>query len=104
MKQVSLILGVYFCMLALPPARAEVKVMFEHNSEATSEFKFKSVPPPVKNDLAASAKFVIVDGTGDPNGGGVEALNDGRLPEESDQPARNFFFNAGDDGGRLQLD
>ena len=104
MKQGSLILGVSLCVLALPSARAEVKVVFNHNAEPTPEFKFKDVPSPLKNDIAATAKFVIVDGSADQNGGGPEALNDGRLPEESDQPARNFFFNQGDDGGRLQLD
>jgi len=32
------------------------------------------------------------------------ALNDGRLPEEGDDPGNNFFFAAGSEGGRLELD
>jgi hypothetical protein len=34
----------------------------------------------------------------------LAALNDGRLPTGQDEPARNFFFLAGTDGGRLRLD
>ena len=85
-------------------ARAEVKVTIERNRDGTPEFNFKTVPAPLKNDTAAMGKFTIVDGAGDSNGGSVRALNDGRLPSEEDQPARNFFFNAGEDGGRIQLD
>src|SRR4051812_28885861 len=85
-------------------ARAEVTVTIEHNRETTAAFAFKTIPVALKNDLAANAKFLIVDGASDPAGSNLGALNDGRLPEEEDQPGRNFFFKAGDDGGRLQLD
>src|SRR5579862_7226383 len=104
MKTRSIVVGVVVLSLAGVAARAEVKVTIERNQEATSEFEFKTIPAPLKNDLGAKAKFAIVDGVSDPNAGGLPALNDGRLPDEGDQPARNFFFNAGDDGGRVQLD
>ncbi|HVV70253.1 MAG TPA: basic secretory protein-like protein, partial [Verrucomicrobiae bacterium] len=104
MKPVSIVLGICFSVLALQPALADLKVVIEHNSEPTPDFDFKTVPRPLRTDLAASAKFAIIDGSGDPNGSTLEALNDGRLPEEADQPTKNFFFNAGDDGGRLQVD
>jgi hypothetical protein len=87
-------------------ARAEVSVLIDHNSEGNPEFKFKDVPGPVKHDAAdrAKARFTIVDGERDPNGGNLTALNDGRLPEDEDDPANNFFFAAGSDGGRLKVD
>jgi hypothetical protein len=84
----------------------EVKITAEHidNAHTTSEFKFKTVPPPAANDAAAHAKITIVSGTQDANGGGVEVLNDGNLPHDADDPAANCFFNEGTDGGRLSID
>src|SRR5690242_1381528 len=86
--------------------RAEIKPVVDHNAneQAKPEFKFEHVPSPSKDDAATKAKFSIVDGERDPNGADVDALNDGKLPTEEDQPAANFFFNAGTEGGRLLLD
>jgi hypothetical protein len=100
----SKVIGILFCFFAALSVRGEVKVTFEHNREATAAFAFKTIPAPLRNDLAANGKFTIVSGESDPNGSNLRALNDGRLPEEDDRPTRNFFFKAGDDGGRLQLD
>jgi hypothetical protein len=85
---------------------AEVKILTERNltESARSDFKFKSVPSPSKSDAATKAKFTIVDGRPDLNGGNVDKLTDGRIPDEQDQPSENFFFNAGTDGGRLLVD
>ncbi len=87
-------------------ALAEIKVVVDHNdnSTATRAFKFKSVPSPVKDDAAAAAKLAFVDGEMDPNGADLGALTDGLLPTEEDQPAANFFFNAGSIGGRFRMD
>jgi hypothetical protein len=60
------------------------------------------VPRPAKT--GTTGKFTIVDGESDPAGGGLEKLNDGRMPTEEDQPDENFFFNANTPGGRLRLD
>ena len=81
-------------------------MLVEHNDNdhASAAFKFKTIPAPAKNDLAANAKFVIVDGEQDENGGGLEKLHDGKLPSEEDAPGDNFFFNAGTEGGRLLVD
>jgi hypothetical protein len=86
--------------------QAQVKVTFDHNpnSTATSAFKFKNVPSPAKDDAAAKAKLLLVEGEADENGADVAALTDGALPPEEDQPAANFFWNAGTGGGRLQMD
>jgi len=92
-------------MLAMA-SQAEVKIVAEHNrneSEAP-DFKFKSVPSPSKSDAATKAKFTIVDGRRDRNGGNLDKLSDGKIPFEEDQPSENFFFNAGTDGGRLLVD
>jgi hypothetical protein len=100
------IIGTALLLLAGPMARAEVKVLMDHNSDGDLQFKFKSVPGPVKHDAAdrANAEFTIVDGENDPHGNSnLEALNDGRLPEEEDDPRNNFFFAAGSEGGRLKV-
>ena len=101
----SFVVGrIAFSILAGLTARAEVKVTFDRNTEGTPEFKFKNVPSPVKNDAAAKGKFTIVDGQSDSNGSNLRALNNGRLPQEEDDPGANFFFQAGTEGGRLKLD
>ena len=93
-------------VLAALPLRAEIKITTERNENdvATRRFKFKNVPAPSRSDAATTATFTIVEGERDSNGGGLEKLHDGNLPAEEDQPADNFFFNAGTDGGRVQVD
>ena len=85
---------------------AQVKVTVDHNSNATATraFKFKNVPSPAKDDAAAKAKLLLVEGEPDGNGADLGALTDGALPTEEDQPAANFFWNAGTGGGRFQMD
>src|SRR6266550_2859772 len=87
-------------------ARGEIKIVVDHNSNesASPAFKFKNVPTPSKNDAATNARFTILDGERDDNGGDLDKLHDGRLPTEEDEPAENFFFNAGTEGGRLRVD
>jgi hypothetical protein len=87
-------------------ANSQVAVAIDRNAEGNPQFKFKTVPQPVRHDAAdrANAKFTIVDGESDPNGSRLRALNDGRLPEDDDDPGNNFFFAAGTDGGRLKVD
>ncbi|HMG72251.1 MAG TPA: hypothetical protein VK582_02020 [Pyrinomonadaceae bacterium] len=94
-------------LLALTSAaQAQVKVTFDHNpnASATSAFKFKNVPSPAKDDAAARAKLLLIEGQADGNGADLSALTDGALPTEEDQPAANFFWNAGTGGGRFQMD
>ncbi|HSE33212.1 MAG TPA: hypothetical protein VLA93_16680 [Pyrinomonadaceae bacterium] len=84
----------------------EVKITIDHNANnaANQEFKFKNVPSPVKDDAAAKAKLVLIDGEIDGNGADLVAVTDGVLPADRDEPAANFFFNAGTSGGRFRLD
>jgi hypothetical protein len=82
---------------------AQVRVVTEHSATG-AEFAFKSVPPPANNDAATEARFTIVDGQRDTNGGELLVLHDGHVPIEEDQPSANFFFRAGTDGGRIQID
>src|SRR6185369_6195131 len=93
-------------LLSLQFACAEVKVVTERNGSdsAGPKFKFKNVPLPARNDAAAEAKFTLVDGSRDANGGDLDRLHDGRAATEEDQPAANFFFRAAADGGRIQID
>ena len=85
---------------------SQVKITVDHNtgSAATSAFKFKRVPSPVKYNAATTAKLTLVVGRADGNSAGLKALTDGILPENDDDPSANFFFNAGSDGGRFLLD
>ena len=84
----------------------EIKTVVEHsdNAHASSEFKFKRVPPVAKDDAASRAKLSVVSGMPDPNSGDLEKLTDGKLPSYQDEPDQNFFFTEGADGGRLLLD
>ena len=99
-------LSVCLLLFAAVMARADVKVVADHNDtdHATAGFKFKNVPSPVKTNAAIAAKFTIVDGEKDPNSAELDALHDGKLPAEQDEPATNFFFNAGTEGGRILID
>ena len=101
-----LLLGASALLLSATVLPGEIKIVIDHNpnGEAAAGFKFKHVPTPAKNDAAAKAKFSIVDGERDGNGAELDALHDGELPTEEDQPGANFFFNAGTEGGRLQVD
>jgi hypothetical protein len=84
----------------------DAKITIDHNANdaANRDFKFKNVPSPVKDDAAAKAKLVLIDGEIDGNGADLEAVTDGLLPTDRDEPAANFFFNAGTSGGRFRLD
>ena len=93
-------------LVALAPlAQAEVKVLAERldNEHAAAGFKFPHVPAPLRGDAAANAVFTLLDGERDGNGGPLDALHDGALPNSADQPAANFFFR-GPDGGRVLVD
>lgn len=100
----SIVFGtLLFCNIV---ARSEVKIIIDHNDngQATPSFAFKDVPAPARSGAGVRATFVLIDGEPDPNGGGLEVLNDGLLPQEADSPSENFFFRTGTDGGRLLLD
>jgi hypothetical protein len=102
---VRLLATTFLLGLMLVP-QAGVKVTVDHNSNAaaTAAFKFRNIASPVKDDAAARAKFSLIDGELDGNGADLSALNDGVLPTEQDEPAKNLFFNAGTGGGRLRID
>ncbi len=100
------ITGTLIVLMYAIVSQAVIKIDTGHNPNelAASGFKFKNVPSPSRGDAAANAKFSIVDGRRDFNGGDVDKLHDDKLPVEPDQPRENFFFSAGADGGRILLD
>ncbi len=107
MKRNMISLPFLMFLLSLTGASyAQVKVTVDYNDNATAnkDFRFKDVPRPAKDDVAAKAKLTLVDGEMDPNGADLSALTDGLLPTDEDQPAANFFFNAGTIGGRFSMD
>lgn len=85
-------------------AQNQVTVEWKKTDEASAAFAFKTVPHPSTTDAATKAKFSLAEGEADSNGGDLDKLHDGKLPEEEDQPGENFFFNAGSDGGRIVVD
>ena len=88
-------------LLAFAPLHAAVQIQIERvpPSDAGAGFRFPSVPRPARGDAASGATFRVVAGRADANGGGITVLNDGRLPANEDQPARNFFFAPQSAGG-----
>lgn len=99
-----MVAGVVIALLGATTFDAVVRVEHNPNSAASPEFKFKNVPPPVRDDAAAKAKLVLVDGDLDPNGADLVAVSDGLLPTDRDEPAANFFFSAGTNGGRFRFE
>ena len=87
--------------LTLLSARGAVTVESGYSSDDKG-FKIDRIAPPARNDAASSAKFTLVDGRRDGNGGELAVLHNGRVPFEGDVPSENFFF-AGD-GGRVEVD
>ncbi len=104
MRLRTIIAGTVLLLGAGLAARSEVQITVDRNPEGSSEFKFEHVPSPLQNDAAAQGRFTILEGKSDANGSRLRALNNGRLPDDDDQPTENFFFTAGTEGGRLQLD
>jgi hypothetical protein len=107
MTRKMILTTVVFSVLILTSlCRAEIVTVFDHNNtdSVSPDFKFKHVPQPSANDAATSATFTLVDGRRDRNGGDLDTLHDGKLPVKEDQPAENFFFSAGTEGGRLLID
>ncbi len=92
-------------LAAIGSSRAETTVTINHNGSdaAGPDFHFKTVPAP-RRTAANDAKFSLVDGSPDPNGAPLDALHDGSLPEGEDEAEKNFFFQAGGEGGRLLVD
>jgi hypothetical protein len=84
--------------------RAEIKVVTERNENPGPAFAFKTLPSPRRGDAAAKAILMLVHGQRDRNGGSISVLNDGRLPSGEDDPAANFFFAQGSEGGRIVMD
>ena len=101
-----LVLTIALLLTVTLSAHAQVKITIDHNTNdtASSAFKFKNVPSPVRDDLGAASKLTLVDGDIDPNGATLSVLVDGVLPTDEDEPGANFFFNAGTAGGRFAMD
>ena len=90
-------------LFVAPLSHAAVKVQLAH-SDTDKAFQLDPVPAPSSNDAATGATFALVDGKRDGNGAQLKALHDGRVPSEADEPAQNFFFANGSNGGRIQVD
>ena len=103
MKIFRQLFGAASLFLLTASAHASIKVIPAHG-DGVAGFNLKPVPAPANNDAATAAEFTLVDGVSDQNGGNLAVLHDGRVPTGEDQPAENFFFRAGTEGGRIQID
>lgn len=105
-RHTTFIAGLAAILMSVSISHAEIKTGVAHHrsQDAQADFKFADVPGPSQSDAAGKATFTVVDGQRDGNGGDTVKLNDGRVPTEDDQPAENFFFTAGTDGGRILVD
>ena len=65
-------------VLIARPAGADVKVSMERNSGevASRSFRFADVPSPIKDNAAAKASLMIVDGEIDGNSAALSAIKD----------------------------
>jgi hypothetical protein len=106
MKQCAWFVAAVLSLAVASPGFAEVQVAVERNGpgEANGSFRFKRIPPPHPSDAATRARFTLVSGERDRNGGDVAQLHDGRWPRDEDAPSQNFFFAPGSNGGRIQID
>lgn len=104
MQKLVPILIAVFGLLSLP--LFDSKVEFEHNvnREANRDFKFKNLPAPRRDDAGSKAVLTLVDGPVDAGSGDLNALIDGVLPTNEDDPGANLFFRAGSMGGRVRMD
>jgi hypothetical protein len=106
-KQVIFGSALMLCILITFSAiRADVEPVVDakRGDAATADFKFENVTSPSRTDAANRAKFTILSGQRDTNGGALDRLNDGGLPSDEDAPDANFFFAAGSEGGRILVD
>ena len=83
-----------------------VKILVDRNigMAATPQFKFQSVPSPVRDDAAAGSTLTLIAGSLDSNSAALTALTDGAVPTNEDQPAQNVFFKSASWGGRVRMD
>jgi len=105
-SHVLMIVVVCVVLVIAASSHAEIRVVADHhaNDFASPAFQFATVPLPSQNDAATKAVFTLLDGRRDRNGGELDALHDGKVPMEEDQPGANFFFSDGVDGGRILVD
>jgi hypothetical protein len=103
-SQIQLLVLALMSFALLLQDHIKISVDRNSNTTATSAFRFKSVPPPAKDDAAANAKVMLLDGDVDPNGAALSGLTDGLAPTTEDQPGASIFFTAGTGGGRFRID
>jgi hypothetical protein len=101
--RVSIFLTLCSVIVLITPNNARITIDHNANNVANRDFKFKNVPSPAKDDAASKAKLVLVDGDLDANGADLVVVTDGLLPTDRDEPASNFFFTAGSNGGRFRF-
>lgn len=72
----------------LAVAQVETKV----ESATSTGFTFPSIPAPSDTDATNIAKIRLIRGRADGNAAPIKVLTDGVLPDEQDQPSKNFFL------------
>lgn len=92
--------------MTILPLLLAVQVIVDRNvgAAATPHFRFQNVASPRSDDAAAQATLTLVAGALDSNSAPLDALTDGVLPGEEDQPEKNVFFKPSSWGGRVRMD
>ncbi len=103
-RTINFAFAMFFGLAVVAPAQVTVTVDRVRNFNATPAFKFPHVPSPVKDNAAAKANLQLIVGKPDANSAPSNNLIGGVLPVGQDEPAKNFFFADGSDGGRILLD
>jgi Peptidase of plants and bacteria len=98
------VIGVLAVSRAELLAKVNTAVIRNSGRHAAAEFSFRILPSPSQSDAGTNAAFEIVAGDRDRNGGDLDVLHDGKLPENEDAPRDNFFFAPDTEGGRLLVD
>jgi RNA polymerase sigma factor (sigma-70 family) len=57
-----------------------------------------------RTNVALHADFDVVDGTPAADGGKLQCLHDGKMPDGDDVPKKNFYFETSTLGGRVKID
>lgn len=82
---------------------AETRVTLQA-SNSTQTFEGNSILPPAINDSGAHAQWKVLFGQVDRNAGPLNTIFDGSIPEDADQPQKNFFFAGGTKRAMLAAD
>lgn len=82
---------------------ADTRVTLQ-TSSTSQAFEGDSILPPAMNDAGAQAQWKVLFGQIDRNAGPLNAIFDGSIPDDADQPQKNLFFAGGTRRAMITVD